>query len=471
MDEPASESQEYANAPPEEHWLLDELSAAAQRKMDWASKIRDARAASDNAYAKQLIQEAAKDLKCHPRTITRMLRAVETDGLVALARNSRSDKGEARYISESWRRLVVELYVRGNKFSRRTNRNQVWRLIQGVTTKLEATEITDESLKTLFDWIATKLGSGEEVRTSVLNRILKDIREEIRSEELNPPRSHVAIYKILREYSEANSRKVRHPGQGPIKVIKTTDGDIEVDRSNKVLQIDHTRLDVLVVNQDGEEIGTPFLSVAVDSYSGCIAGFYLGFRQPSSLEVALVMRHVILPKQYGPEYELMERWDVRGVPEYLVTDRAKEFKSQHLRQIATQLGFNLRYRFMPEQGGIVESVFDKLNKEFNSRLPGYKGSNVQKRPKDAEKYASITIEELERKLVRHFVDHVNQHAYPGVAQTRAQRWEAMMIEPPKIPEERDLDICLLKPLFTFLSIPARRVDNQESLSVSSKQEI
>jgi putative transposase len=123
------------------------------------------------------------------------------------------------------------------------------------------------------------------------------------------------------------------------------------------------------------------LSVAVDSYSGCIAGFYLGFRQPSSLEVALVLRHVILPKHYGSEYGLREKWDVRGVPEYLVTDRAKEFKSQHLRQVATYLGFNLRYRFMPEQGGIVESVFDKLNKELNSRLPGYKGSNVQKRPK------------------------------------------------------------------------------------------
>lgn len=360
-------------------------------------------------------------------------------------REARSDKGECRYISEPWRKLVVELYTRGNKYSRRTNRHQVWLLIQAIIAKLNASKaLSDESLKAVFDWIATKLGSGDESHTSVLNKILKEIRDEVSSGELKPPRSHVAVYKILKAHSEAKNNKARHPGQGPLKVIKTTDGDIKVDRSNKVLQIDHTPLDVLVVNQNGEEIGAPFLSVAVDSYSGCIAGFYLGFRQPSSLEVALVLRHVILPKQYGPEYELKEKWDVRGIPEYLVTDRAKEFKSQHLRQVATHLGFHLRYRFMPEQGGIVESVFDKLNKEFNSRLPGYKGSNVQKRPKDAEKYASMTIEELERLLVRHFVDHVNQHAYPGVAQTRAQRWEAMMVELPKIPEERDLDVCLLK---------------------------
>lgn len=62
MDEPASEPQEHSEAPLKEHWLLDELSAAAQRKMDWASKIRDARTASDKALEKWLIQKAAKDL-------------------------------------------------------------------------------------------------------------------------------------------------------------------------------------------------------------------------------------------------------------------------------------------------------------------------------------------------------------------------------------------------------------------------
>lgn len=445
MNQLDSVSQENSESPLEEYWLLEDLSAEAQRKMDWVNKIQDARSSSDKKLERQLIREAAQDLECCDRTVKRMVSAVEIDGLVALARESRSDKGEARYISEPWRKLVIELYKRNVKFSRRTTRHQIWLLIQGITAKLDSAKTSsDESLKVLFDWIATKLGSGDESHTSVLNKILKGIKNEVRSGELKPPRSHVAVYKIIRAYLEAKGKKGRHPGQGPLKVIKTTDGDIEVNRSNKVLQIDHTRLDVLVVDQDGEEIGSPFLSVAVDSYSGCISGFYLGFRQPSSLEVALVLRHVILPKHYGPEYELQKKWDVCGVPEYLVTDRAKEFKSQHLRQVSAQLGFSLRYRFMPEQGGIVESVFDKLNKELNSRLPGYKGSNVQKRPEDAEKYASITIEELERLLVRHFVDHVNQHAYPGVAQTRAQRWEAMMVEPPRIPAERELDICLLK---------------------------
>jgi transposase len=217
MSQPDSDPQENSEASSEEHWLLDELSADAQRKLEWAAKIRDARAASDKALGKRLIQEAAKDLECHPRTITRMLSAVETDGLIALTRNSRSDKGKARYISEPWRKLVIELYIRGNKYSRRTNQHQVWLLIQGITAKLNSIKTSsDESHKELFDWIATKLGSGDEAPTSVLNKILKGIKKEMASGELKPPRSHVAVYKILRTHLEAKSKKPRHPGQGPL---------------------------------------------------------------------------------------------------------------------------------------------------------------------------------------------------------------------------------------------------------------
>jgi putative transposase len=174
-------------------------------------------------------------------------------------------------------------------------------------------------------------------------------------------------------------------------------------------------------------------------------GFYLGFKEPGSQEVALALRHALLPKQYGQEYGLECEWETYGVPEYFVTDRAKEFKSEHLKQIALQLGFQRRLRAYPSAGGLIESVFDKINKEVLSLLPGYKGSNVQKRPKEAEKYACLTIEELEIRLVRYFVHHYNQHLYPKIQnQTRYSRWRSGLLEQPEILDERELDICLLK---------------------------
>lgn len=89
---------------------------------------------------------------------------------------------------------------------------------------------------------------------------------------------------------------------------------------------------IFQLDDKGEEvIGRPYITLIMDSYSGCVAGFHLGFEAAGSHEVGLALRHAILPKQYEPEYELQEKWNVCGVPEYWVTDRAKEFKSNHLK--------------------------------------------------------------------------------------------------------------------------------------------
>jgi putative transposase len=203
---------------------------------------------------------------------------------------------------------------------------------------------------------------------------------------------------------------------------------------------------IFQLNDKGEEIiGRPYITLIMDSYSGCVVGFYLGFEAAGSHEVALALRHAILPKQYGPEYELQKQWIVFGLLEYLVTDRAKEFKCNHLKQISMQLDFNRRLRAFPSAGGLIESIFDKINKEVLSMLPGYTGSSVEKRPNNCEKHASLTLNELEKILVRYFVDHYNQHDYPRVAnQKRTQRWHSGLLVEPEVVNERELDICLMK---------------------------
>jgi putative transposase len=73
-------------------------------------------------------------------------------------------------------------------------------------------------------------------------------------------------------------------------------------------------------------------------------GINLGFDAPSSQVVALALRHAILPKRYGAEYKLNCDWETFGKPEYLYTDGGKDFRSNHLAGIATQLGFVTKLR-------------------------------------------------------------------------------------------------------------------------------
>ncbi len=138
----------------------------------------------------------------------------------------------------------------------------------------------------------------------------------------------------------------------------------------------------------------------IDTYSRVIIGMHLGFDPPSAEVVCLALRHAILPKEYSGAYELQQSWGTYGIPQYLYTDSGKDFKSQHIEQVATELGIVCCLRRKPSDGGIVERPFGTFNSELFSTLPGYTGSDVSKRPAQAEEQACITLLQLEKLLVR-----------------------------------------------------------------------
>ena len=395
---------ELSEEPEEKEYVLfSELSESQKLKMELIEGIRHA---SDRQTKTKLIEEAANKLEKSTRTIRRMVSKVEQEGLSALASAVRSDKGQLR-ISPEWQEKIIKLYKQKRRQLNKKNTDkklevncfQIWKLIEA-----------EAKLSGLKD--------GEFP-------------------------SHVTVYKVLEPF--LNKKKLRHPGQGLKQFIQTTDGQLEITHSNQIFQIDHTDSDVLLVDMDGNEIGRPYLTTVIESNSGCIMGFHISFKKPGSYEVALALRHAFLPKEFDEKYKLQKEWNVSGIPQYFITDRAKEFKSNHLKQIAAQLGIELRLRAYPQQGGLVERPFGTINTEFLESIPGYTGSNIQKRPQNAEQEACLTLDEFEKLLVRFIVDNYNQNPYPRAKnQTRVSRWESMLLEPLEEIDERKLDICLLK---------------------------
>ena len=390
-----SEKKEYA--------IFSELSETNKLKMELIEGICHA---SDRKTKTELIKQAATILEKSTRTIRRMVSKVEQEGLTALVSTVRADKGQLR-ISAEWQEKIIKLYKQKKRILNKKNKDQklevncfqIWKLIEA-----------EAKLSGLKD--------GEFP-------------------------SHVTVYKVLEPL--LNKKKPRHPGQGLKQFIQTTDGQLEITHSNQIFQCDHTDSDVLLVDLEGNEIGRPYLTTVIESNSGCIVGYHISFKKPGSHEVALALRHAFLPKEYGEEYKLQKTWNVSGIPEYFLTDRAKEFKSNHLKQIAAELGIELRLRAYPQQGGLVERPFGTINTEFLESIPGYTGSNIQKRPQNAEQEACLTLDEFERLIVRFIVDNYNQNPYPRAKnQTRVSRWESMLLEPAKEIDEGKLDICLLK---------------------------
>ncbi|MCF4967586.1 transposase [Nostoc sp. CMAA1605] len=378
--------------------IVSELTDEAKLKMEVIQSLLEA---SDRTTYAQRLQQAAVKLGKSVRTIRRLIDKWEQEGLAGLTQTQRADKGKHR-VNENWQEFILKTYKEGNKGSKRMTRQQV------------------------------------------------AVRVKVRADELGvKPPSHMTVYRILQPLIEKQekAKSVRSPGwRGSRLAIKTRDGkDLSVDYSNHVWQCDHTRVDVLLVDQHGKVLGRPWLTTVVDSYSRCIIGINLGYDAPSSQVVALALRHAILPKQYGSEYGLHQEWGTYGLPEHFYTDGGKDFRSNHLQQIAVQLGFVCHLRDRPSEGGIVERPFKTFNTELFSNLPGYTGSNVQERPEEAEKEACLTLRQLEQQLVRYIVNHYNQRIDARMGdQTRFQRWESGLIAVPDAMSERDLDICLMK---------------------------
>jgi putative transposase len=374
------------------------LSPKAQMKL---AVIESLLAAENKQVYAIRLKEAAVKLDKSERTIRRLIKKWEQDGLVGLTELTRTDKGTYR-VDEDWQEFILKTYKEGNKGSKRMTRQQVF------------------------------------------------IRVRARADELNvKPPSHMTVYRILQPIidRQEKAKTIRSPGwRGERLSVKTRDGmDLTIDYSNQVWQCDHTLVDVLLVDSDGKLLSRPWLTTVIDSYSRCIVGINLGYDAPSSQVVSLALRHAVLPKQYGAEYGLHQEWGTYGLPQHFYTDGGKDFRSDHLQQVGVQLGFPCHLRDRPSEGGSVERPFGTLNTELFSLLPGYTGSNVQKRPETAEADACLTLRELERRVVRYLVDNYNQRLDARMGdQTRFQRWESGLIAMPKLLSERELDICLMK---------------------------
>jgi putative transposase len=64
-----------------------------------------------------------------------------------------------------------------------------------------------------------------------------------------------------------------------------------------VLQIDHTPVDLIVVDETWRKpVGRPWLTLAIDVHSRCIAGLHLSFEAPSATVAGLCLAHAALDK-------------------------------------------------------------------------------------------------------------------------------------------------------------------------------
>lgn len=172
------------------------------------------------------------------------------------------------------------------------------------------------------------------------------------------------------------------------------------DHPLSIVQIDHTLVDIILVDPiERLPIGRPYLTLAIDVYSRCIAGFVLSLEPPSAVSVGLCLTHIAMKKDaWLVINDIDVPWPIHGKPKTIHVDNGADFHSAALKRGCEQHGIHMEYRPLgqPHYGGIIERVIGTLMKLVHT-IPGTTFSNTTMKGKyDSDKHACLTLSELER---------------------------------------------------------------------------
>lgn len=314
------------------------------------------------------------------RTAQRWVALYQRFGLAGLARKGRTDRGTRRSLSPQMHKVVEGLALQKPPLPIATLYRQVYRIAKQQNEK---------------------------------------------------PPSYAVVYDIVRQLP-ADLVMLAHEGSKAYADVFELVHRREAERPNAIWQADHTPLDILILREDGTA-AKPWLTAIIDDYSRAIAGYFLYFEAPSTIQTALTLHQAIWRKEEV-------RWRVCGIPDVLYTDNGSDFTSHHLEQVAADIKMQLVFSTpgKPRGRGRIERFFGVLNSIFLSGLPGYtpNGGGLCGQP-------TLTLPELGT-MLRDFIlsdYHLREHSETDIAPQ--SRWEQGGFLPRMPDSLEQLDLLLL----------------------------
>ncbi len=254
--------------------------------------------------------------------------------------------------------------------------------------------------------------------------VAREVARRCQAEKLRPPSSSTVRRRLrLLPIADRRKRGEEHPEAKPVHGHAPP-----VQFPLDLVQVDHTPMDLILVDPTGREpIGRPWLTVAIDVQSRCIAGFHVTLDAPGAVSVGLCLTHVAMDK--APWLALREveaDWPVQGKPRRMGVDNGSEFHSEAFERGCAQHGIAIDWRppGRPHFGGVVERVIGTLMSLVHG-LPGTTFSNVGQRGSyDSDKAACLTLEELERWLAVAVAKYYHLRPHEGLdGQAPLLRWQ------------------------------------------------
>jgi putative transposase len=256
--------------------------------------------------------------------------------------------------------------------------------------------------------------------------LVEEVRRRCKAMGARPPsqkavRLRLAARPMAQVLGRREGRKAARDRFGPVT------GSLEAPWPLSLVQIDHTLVDVIVVDSiTREPIQRPWLTLAIDVCTRCVPGFYLSLEPPSATSVALCIANAALPKEaWLSRLGVEESWPISGVPERFHLDNAREFRSEALRRGCEQYGIGIDYRPVatPHYGGHIERLIGTMMGKVHL-LPGTTFSDIRvKGDLNPETSAAMTLDELQRWLVHAIAGEYHNTLHRAIQLPPVVAWE------------------------------------------------
>jgi len=117
-------------------------------------------------------------------------------------------------------------------------------------------------------------------------QLVRDVETDCRVAGLKPP--HRRTIEARLEDVDLRKRAKRRGEHKIEKAATAVPGALTASRPLEIVQIDHTKADIFVVDEETREtIGRPCRTLAMDVFTRMVTGFYLSMDQPVSVALSL----------------------------------------------------------------------------------------------------------------------------------------------------------------------------------------
>lgn len=194
-----------------------------------------------------------------------------------------------------------------------------------------------------------------------------------------------------------------------------------------VVQIDHTVVDVIVVDEATRQpVDRPVATFAIDVATRMVLGFYLALDQPSTLRAGVTMAQAVFEKSsWLSERAIDLPWPAAGLPRAVHVDNAGEFKSSAFTRALQDVGVEIIYRPVgrPRYGGHVERLIGTQMGAVHM-LRGTTFSSVSSKGEyPSEARASMTLSELERWMAYEILGKYHHRIHAALERPPVAVWE------------------------------------------------